>query len=215
MNLSRPSTALPKLTFPGSGQKVPGLHCPRPDCLGDSRQALPAMRHRGQLVRLVCHFPVTHYGKLRRRANDFFQLVPSSCQSQANGSTWNSQCCPAARLLAEDNLQTVWRWLLEFRHQLLDCFWSWIGASTWSSFSLTASVGPKLHPWPWVTEPCRMQARPPGEGVWGILKAFMCIGYRLWGAFPSVCVDYPICINAAKLCKCIRVFLLCSEHDCV
>ena len=57
--------------------------------------------------------------------------------------------------------------------------------------------------------------KAPGEGVWGILKAFMCIGYRLWGAFPSVCVDYPICINAAKLCKCIRVFLLCSEHDCV
>jgi len=146
------------------------LHCPRPDRLGDSRQALPAMRHRGQLVRLVCHFPVTHYGKLRRRANDFFRLVPSSCQSQANGSTWNSQCCTAARLLAEDNLQTVWRWRLELRHQLLDFFWSWNGASTWSSFSRTASVGPKLHPWPWVMGLCRMEARLLGKEYGGFLR---------------------------------------------
>jgi hypothetical protein len=54
---------------------VPILHCPRPDRLGDSWQALPAVRHRGQLAHLVSHFPVTHYEKLRRYANDFAQFA--------------------------------------------------------------------------------------------------------------------------------------------
>ena len=43
--------------------------------------------------------------------------------------------------------------------------------------------------------------KTPGEGVWGILKAFMCIGYRLC-AF--LLCGITICINAACYAKCIQ-----------
>jgi hypothetical protein len=124
---------------------MPGLHCPRPDRLGDSRQALPAVWHRGELARLVSQVPVTHYEKLRRHANDF-HLV--SMHRAPEPSTW--QCIEFGNIALQLGSwlktiwQTVWRWRLRFRHPLLYFFGlGWIGASNLVlTVSCTASVGP-------------------------------------------------------------------------
>lgn len=46
----------------------------------------------------------------------------------------------------------------------IDCllFLVLVGASNWSSFLHGVSVGPKLHPWPWV-----MSLAEWGQGSWG------------------------------------------------
>ena len=100
----------------------------------------------------------------------------------------------------------------------------WVSTSTawsfglgWSVdlviFSRTASVGPRLHPWPWVMEPCRMEARLLGKEYGGFLRrsCVSAIDFVL-----SFCVESLFVLmqhvmrNAPK-----AFFILCPENSMV
>jgi hypothetical protein len=173
---------------------MPGLHCPRPDRLGDSRQALPAVWHRGELARLVSQVPVTHYEKLRRHANDF-HLV--SMHRAPEPSTW--QCIEFGNIALQLGSwlktiwQTVWRWRLRFRHPLLYCFWSWLEHRTWSFLFLARRRWDQSFiPWPWVTSLAGWRQGSWGRSMGGLWRS--CVSAIDFGlSFMLI----GICTNAA------------------
>ena len=149
---------------------MPGLHCPWPDRLGDSGQALPAMRHRGELARLVSHFPVTHYKKLRRHANDFSQFVSIyRAKHVAAQETCETTLRPCSRPKIIGKRSSGAGVCILASTACI--FLIWVGASTWSSFLARRRGGTKASSMAMDgDEPCQMEARLLGKEYGGFLR---------------------------------------------
>ena len=151
------------------------MHCPRPDRLGDSRQALPAVRHRGQLARLVSHFPVTHYEKLRRHANDFFPQMASSYRAKhvAVQGIWDIALWLGGWLktICKQSGAGVWNFDINC---LLACLLACFSGLGWSIelvlFLARRLCGTKASSMAMGDKPSLHSARPLGKESGGLLR---------------------------------------------
>ena len=105
----------------------------------------------------------------------------------------------------------------------IDCllFLVLVGASNWSSFLHGVSVGPKLHPWPWVMGLCRMEARLLGKEYGGFLRR-SCVSAIDFVVISLLCVLITLSVLMQRIMQIhpdislvFRTRLRINQHECL